>query len=236
VGASTLNDFLEDIRFDLKNRGDTSSQGLSQARLTRYINSGYCHVTHPSVFRHQAMRHRFQITLVQDQGTYTFNPVSTVVMTALRWGAYIPSATVTDDAQRFRMIPKDEQWIENRTVNIGGPTRHYVVINDTQLRVSPIPSSAEAGNQLLFGAWREPAQLVNTTDQTTIPATWDEIVRLAGRWRTELSLGYRDQAEATKFDFVSLINEYSDQEFIHGHEDIEWMGDLNMDRYQESVS
>lgn len=234
MGTVNLEGFRAELLWDLKNRTDTATaDGLSTARQDLFINAGYLHVTHPSVFRHREFMHRYTITLVSGTQLYTFHPtpgITAVNITSLRYLSHVAAATDDPTAFRTKLYPKDMQWFEERSHNTGGPPRDYAV-EGNQIRLSPVPGTTQAGQLLVVGAWREPALLtVGTT--TVLSTSWDEIIVLAARWRAELHLGYRDLAEATKLDFVSLINEYKDFEQLHG-EDWDWVAEVRTESAME---
>jgi hypothetical protein len=233
VGTLNLEGFRAELLFDLRNRTDTSApEGLTTARQDMFINAGYLHVTHPSVFRHRELQHSYTITLVNGTQSYVFHPNAGVNITALRYVAHVAAASDSPTAFRTKLFPKEEQWFQERTLVSGGPPRDYFVRGD-QLFLSPVPGAVENGQVLVVGAWREPALLVPGS-ATVLSTLWDEIVLLAARWRAELHLGYRDLAEATKLDFVSLINEYRDFEQLHG-EDWDWSADVRVERHMENA-
>ena len=234
MGTMDLERFRANLLFDLKNRTDTAtSTGLDNQRLDEWINAGYLHVTHPTVFRHRELQYRFNLTLLTGINAYTFTPTPEIVavnITAIRSVAHVDAATDDPLAFRTKVYPKDEQWFQERTLVQTGPPRNYFV-RGSSLVVGPVPSANENGQVLAVTAWREPALL--TAGQVTVLSTlWDEIVLLAARWRAELHLGYRDLAEATKLDFTGLVNEYQDFETLHG-EDWDWSSGLRMDRTME---
>ena len=211
MGTLDLEAFRAELLFDLKGRTDTADPlGFSETRQDMFINAGYLHVTHPSVFKHFQLKHRFPITLALDQIGYTFTPspeVTPTISHGIRYVTHVAATTDDPTALRTKVFPKTEQWFQSRTITTGGIPRNYYLQADI-LHVSPIPSAAEAGDVIVVGTWREPALLTNAGDVTVLSTLWDEIVLLAARWRAELHLGYRDMAEGTKLDFVSLINEY----------------------------
>lgn len=232
MGTLTLENFRSELLFDLKNRSDTAATGgFTTARQDMFINAGYLHVTHPSVFRHRELQYNYDIPLVAGDFDYTFTPDGTVVITAIRSVAHVSGATDDPTTQRQKLLPVDVQWTQSRTHSTGAP-RHYTVVGN-QLAVFPVPDATVAGNILAIHAWREPAILA--AGQVTVLSTrWDEIVLLAARWRAELHLGYREMAEATKLDFVGLINEYKDFEQLHG-EDWDWQSGVVTESYMESA-
>jgi len=163
------------------------------------------------------MQRSFTITLVSGTQAYTFTPVSGIVTTAIRWVSHVEAATDDPTARRTKLFPKEEQWFQARSLSSGGSPRDFAV-RGSQILLSPVPGANEAGNVLVVGSWREPTVLSADGDVTTLSTFWDEIVLLAARWRAELHLGYREMAEATKLDWVSLVNEYKDFEQLQGED------------------
>lgn len=233
MGILTLEQFRSELLFDLKNRTDTSAvSGFTTTRQDLFINSAYLHISHPSVFRHRELQTQGQISLVSGINLYTFSPLSATSMTAIRYLTHIASTTNDATAQKTKLLPHDEQWFMARTITSGGPPRDYAV-RGNQILVSPVPGQNEIGQLLLLGAFQEPA-ILQSGQSTVIANHLDEIVLLAARWRAELHLGYRDLAEATKLDFVGLLNEYKDHEQLHG-EDWDWQANLVSQPVMETV-
>lgn len=233
MGTFTLEGFRSELIFDLRNRGDVSvPEGVTEARQDSWVNAGYLHVTHPTVFRHRELQHRYTIPLVAGTHAYTFHPNAGVNITAIRSISHAAAATDDPTAFRTKLVPQDEQWFQDRTLSSSGPPRDYFVLAN-QVRLSPVPSANEAGEVLVVSAWREPVLLV--AGQTTVlSALWDEIILLAARWRAELHLGYRDLAEATKLDFAGLLNEYQSFEQLHG-EDWGWTAEVRTESHMETA-
>ena len=218
MGTLTLQNFRAELLFDLKNRSDTTTaEGFSEARQDLFINAAYLHVTHPSIFRHREMQHSYTIPLVSGTQAYTFSPNAGVNITGIRWVSHVEAATDDPTARRTKLFPKDEQWFQARSLSSGGSPRDFAV-RGSQILLSPVPGANEAGEVLVVGAWREPAVLSADGDVTTLSTLWDEILLLAARWRAELHLGYREMAEATKLDWVSLLNEYKSFEELQGED------------------
>lgn len=234
MGLLTLADFRSELLFDLKNRSDSAAtSGLTVTRQEMFIAYAYLHVTHPSVFRHRELQMAGTIPLVNGTNSYAFTPLSTFTVTGIRYVCHVAAATDDPTQIHTKLLPHDEQWFYNRTMSSGGPPRDYAT-RGNNLLVSPVPGANEAGQVLVVGAWREPVGLSLDTDVTELPIVWDEIILLAARWRAELHLGYRDLAEATKLDFVSLINEFKTHEDLHG-EDWDWVSEVRTESYMESV-
>jgi hypothetical protein len=219
MGLLTLVEFRSELLFDLKNRTDTTtSDGFTTARQNMFINAALLHVTHPTIFRHREMMHTYTIPLINGTQAYTFSPDSNGInINGIRSIAHVEAATNDPTAQRTKLRPKDEQWFQERTLSSGGTPREFMVRGNTLL-LSPVPGANEAGNVLVVSAWREPFPLSLDGDTTNLSTLWDEIVLLAARWRAELHLGYREMAEATKLDWVSLLNEYKSFEDLQGED------------------
>lgn len=233
MGTLTLADFRSELRFDLRNRPDTSSSGFSDTRANLFINSAYLHVSHPSVFRHRELMYRFEITLTP-ANLYTFSPDGAgVEITAIKSITHVQAATNDYTAFRTKLLPKDEQWFDGRSHDQGPNPRHYAIRGD-QILLSPIPFGASIGQVLSLNTIREPALLAVDTDATVLATRFDEIVLLAARWRAELHLGYRDLAEATKLDFVGLLNEYRDDETLN-MEDFDWQVEVRNESTMEQA-
>jgi len=228
MGTMTLEDFRTEMLFDLKNRTDTGTDGLSTTRQDLFINSAYLHVTHPSVFRHREMQYTSNITLFDTISNYIFSPdVANVTITAIRSVTHI-SGPVTN--LRFvKLLPKDQQWFASRSPSTGAPREYFIQANDINL--NPIPGPNEDTTIIALSTWREPDLLVAGAT-TVLSSMWDEIILLAARWRAELHLGYREMAEATKLDWVSLVNEYAAFEQLHG-EDWDFYPDLRTESSME---
>ena len=231
MGTLTLSQLRDELRFDLRNRPDTAASGFSDTRANLWLNSAYLHITHPKVFRHRELQFSYTIQLVAAQNLYTFTPNAGVEIVALRSLTHVAATSDDYTATRTKLRPKDEQWFQDRSHSTGTQPRDYAV-RANQLILSPIPGVNEAGEVLVVSAWREPALLTDAT-ATVLSSRFDEIVLLAARWRAELHFGYRDLAEATKLDFSSLLNEYSEFEQLHG-EDWDWESPVRVESHMEA--
>ena len=234
MGTLTLTQLRDEVRFDLKNRPDSGSSGLSDTRLNLFINAAYLHVAHPSVHKHRELLYTYTITLATDDNEYAFTPVGGVNILAIRSVTHVDSTTLTATAARNKLRPKDPQWFDERTINTGSRPSTYAV-EANNIIIEPVPTSSLNGELLQVRSIREPAQLSADTDVTVIGNRWDEVILLAARWRAELHLGYRDLAEATKLDFAALINEYAEWDTLHVREEWDWQSDFRVDSPMESA-
>ena len=232
MGTMTLERFRSNLLFDLRNRTDTSTpDGFDTTRQDEIINSAYFHLSHPSIYRHRELQTRYTITLATGVQAYTFTPTGGGFnILAIRSVAHVEAATDDPLSFRTKLIPRDEQWFQERTLSSSGPPRNYM-IQANVMGISPVPTVTENGQVMVVTAWREPTALVAGAT-TVLGNVWDEVLRLGTRWRAELHLGYRDLAEATKMDYISFINEYKDFEQLHG-EDWDWVPELRMDSAME---
>ena len=229
MGTLTLAQLRTELLFDLRQRTDrTVSEGVTDDRLNMWINAGYQHVTHPTIFRHRELMHRYSITLVNGVSGYTFTPFGGFNILSLRSVAHVFGASDTPTTFRVKLLPKDTQWLERRTVTLGAPREFY--IEGDSMYVSPVPNFPYAGHILAIRAFREALPLAADGDTTVMRPLWDEIVLLAARWRAELHLGYREMAEGTKTDFVAMVNEYKSFEDLQG-EDEDWSSGLVIKGY-----
>ncbi len=232
MGTLTLLQFRTELLFDLKNRSDTDSSGVSTARLNLWVNWAYRHVGHPSVHKHRALQHNYTIALVDGTNQYTFNPTAASVnITGVRSVSHILGTTDTPTALRTKLYPRDVRWFEERSISTGPPK--IVAREGNQLWVDPVPGPNQDGQLLKVLGWRQPADLAADGDTTTIEGVWDEVILLGARWRAERDLGYRELAELTKQDFAGMINEYQDFQQLDA-EDWGWspglvMGDSPME-------
>jgi hypothetical protein len=228
MGLMTLEDFRSDLLFDLKNRTDTlTPDGMDTTRQDRWINQGYFHVSYPNIFRHRQLQYTASITLIAGQSNYIFSPDPLgVTINGIRSVTHLDSSLT-----RFtKLLPRDQQWFVSRSPQDGAPREYFTEANE--INFNTIPTANEAGDLIGISAWREPIPLVAGA-ATVLGSHWDEIVLLAARWRAELHLGYREIAQTTKLDFVSLINEYKSHEDLMG-EDWDWQAEVrtesSMDR------
>jgi hypothetical protein len=233
MGSFTLETFRSELLFDLKNRSDTgATDGFTTTRQDAFINAAYLHITRPDIYRHRELQFNYTLTLVSGQQAYTFTPAAATNITAIRSISHVAAATDDPTARRTKLTPRDIQWLQSRTSNNATQPREYVVRRN-EILLSPIPGANEAGQVLSLETWQEPAVLV--AGQATVLSTlWDEVILLAARWRAELHLGYRDLAEATKVDWISLLNEYKSFEDLHG-EDWDWQVEVRTESAMETA-
>lgn len=217
MGNLVLEQFQTELLFDLRNRTDTTApEGVTEDRLNIWIQAAYDHITHPSVFRHKELQFRWSIPLVSGTSGYVFTPTSGAQnITALKSVAHVFGTTDTPTTFRVKLLAKDSQWVERRTIVVGPPREYYTEGN--LIYVSPVPGANEATHILALRGWREASPLV-TGQPTELRPIWDEVLLLAARWRAELHLGYRDLAEGTKADFVGMLNEYQTWENLQGED------------------
>jgi len=236
VGVLTLSEILTEVRFDLKNRPDTTASGLSDTRLTLFVNAAYRHLCHPSVHRHREMLYNYTLTLASGTNTYTFTPDAAAVnIVAVRSVTYIDAAAYTATAQKNKLRPVEPQWFDERTLTSGGRPTNYGIEGST-LEVSPVPAANEDTKLLRVRAIREPALLTTAGDEATaVGAQWDEVLILGTRWRAEMHLGYRDLAEATKLDYAAMLNEYQSFSNLQA-EDWDWVPEFVTDPAMENLS
>lgn len=212
MGILTLQQFLNELRFDLRNRSDTGTSGLSDDRLTFFLNMAMQHITHPSVHRHRAMQFRSNRTLVSGINSYVWNQSAATESFSIRYVYHILDTTDVNTAQHIKLLPRDERWLAQRSISSGPPKIYCVQGNNILL--DPVPSANENGQLLSISTWQMPAVFTtsNLTAVSALTSQWDEVLLLGARWRAERDLGYVDRAELTRQHYAAMINEYADQQ------------------------
>ena len=121
---------------------------------------------------------------------------------------YYESSSITATATRRDVRPRSIDELNRRTLGTGSPSEY--ALDGTLLVLSPVPTSDQNGYQMRVTNWRVPTPLSDTADQTAIADYWDRALLRGAQWLAEFDLGYREIAEHTKQDYVSLINERLD--------------------------
>jgi len=202
MGTMTLEDFTDELQFNLKNRGDA---GLTPARLARWVNVAYYHMCLPVVHDFREVHANQDIALVD--GTYQYGIDE--VLVGFKWVAFrsvfnIIDVPETATGRKRRVSPRAIQWFDRRVLVTGTP--QVYTVDGEQIFISNVPGPTEAGQFIRIRGWREPAALTGT-DTTVLPNYYDEVLVIGSQWVAERSLGYRDRAELTKQDYVALLNE-----------------------------
>ena len=234
MGVLTLTQLLAEVRFDLRNRPDSTDSGISDTRLTLYLNAAYRHLCHPSVHRHRELLHTYTLPLVSGTNTYTFTPdPASVNIVAVRSVTYIDSPTYVATATKNKLKPVEAQWFDERTLTADSRPNQYM-LEGSILEVSPVPGANEDTNLLRVRAIKEPALLAGAVT-TEVSGLWDEVLIMGARWRAEMHLGYRDLAEATKLDYGAMLNEYQTFSNLQA-EDWDWVPEFRMDPGMEHMT
>jgi len=208
MGTMALSDFRDEIKVRLDSRTDP---GVSDARLLRWINMGYAHMTHPSIHEFERVSVKTTIALVANTRSYALTAaVLGHEMISIRSIHYINATTETLTDRRHRLRPRDIRQLDNKQPTSSEP-RYYYLNEEQNLLVDPYPSTAETNKLLLVRYWREVAPFAADADVSVLPAYYDELIVLGGLYRAEEVLGYRDRAEETRQNYVNLLNDASEK-------------------------
>ena len=221
MGQVDLEEFRDDLRFDLLDRDD-----VDDAWLERRINKAYVHVCNPGVYPHREMQETEDFQAVLGQVVYPIDPTTVGYQIVSFQGMHFLRAAVpVATTQSNKMYPRDIRWFDKRTASLGSTPNSYGIWAE-ELHIDPIPNTTADGFTMRARVWREPVGLTADTDLTVIPANWDEIIQLGARWRAERDIGYRDKAELTKQDYAALLNEYVERQDLEA-QDTGWEVEVN---------
>lgn len=207
MDRETLREDLQQLH--LRNRSDVA--GVTTARLNRWLDWGYLHISHPTVHRHYQLSAVYDILLVDSTGIYSLN--STTVgfqYNALSSVFYVDATAFTDLVRKRTLKPRPIDWFDNKQISVGEPSI-FAIGEAENIYMSPAPSSVEDGNLVRVRGWREPALLSVDTATTVLPPAWDEALLQAARWRALRDLDYKEDAALAKQDMVDVINEIADR-------------------------
>lgn len=222
MGTITLAELRTELKFNLKGRADVA---LSDARMDRWGNAAYRHMCLPNVHEFDEMKAVYDITLVSGTNEYTLAEATVGnKVVGMRSAHHILATTITATAQKRKLSPRNIRWFDRRTLISGAPTI-YTVETET-LHVHPVPGSNETGQFIRVRFWKEPDTLSADSDVTVIASYYDEVLILGHQWMAERALGYTDRAEATKQNYIGLLNEGPTQSDV-GAEDWDHQVDVN---------
>jgi hypothetical protein len=204
MGTVTLIQFREETRFNLKNRTDAN---VTDARINRWINAAYRHMCLPAVHRFREVERTYDHTLVLADNSYGIDATTLGrQLVAIQSVHHIQAAADTPTVTKRRVSPRNIRWFNRRTLN-SGPTVSLYAVHQETMYVSQVPDATSAGQLLRIQFWSEPDALTLDADTTLLPSYYDEVLQIGSQWVAERALGYRDAAQLTKQDYVSLLNE-----------------------------
>ncbi len=225
MGTMTGTEFMAELRYLLIGR-DATDTTITDARILRWINWTYDHISYPNIHRHRENKASYDITLVTDTATYTLLP-ATVTYQIVGVKSAVHHETTGTPALgdiKNRLKIRGTEYFENRTISTGRPSRY--TIDGDDLLLDPIPSVTFNGQKLRLRVYRLPTHLTDSGTATVIRSIWDEVILMGAKWRAERDIGYREKAELTKQDFAAMLNEYKEADAIDAEEEIDWMPDI----------
>ena len=202
---------LRDIMF--KGRSDA---GLSDARLLRWTNWAYSHLTHPNIHRFREVETEGNITLATADGDYTIDVLGGINVVAVQSIYHLQATAFSLTATKRKVNPRSKQWFDDRTVPSSAPV--YYGIWGNLLYTYGVPTVAENNQLLRVSFIREPAALMAGT-VTIIPNYWDEALLVGAKAIGEFSLGYLERAELSKQSYAALVNEFSPRWELEGEDE-----------------
>ncbi len=203
MGTITLSELRDETKFNLRGRSDA---GLTDARLNRWVNAAYFHMCLPNVHPFTEMKATYDITLATGDNDYSISQATVgSKVVGVRSAHHILATGITAIAQKRKLSPRDIRWFDRRTLVTGAPTVYAQ--EGEVLYVHPVPTSAENGQFIRMRYWKEPTALSADGDTTVLASYYDEVLILGAQMFAERGLGYGDRAEATKQNYVALLNE-----------------------------
>ena len=211
MGSLTLANFRVELDYLLENRG------IADARLSRWINRAYEHISYPTIHKHWELEATTNIPLVTDQFVYSLDIAETYVqreLLGIRSARYVEDTSDSMTSRRQVMQARSLGWFNRRqhTTTAAGPS--YYGIFHKQLYISPGPMADINGNWMVLEGWEQPAILTLDADQTVLLGWWDEVILVGAKWMAELELGFLEYAEQTKQSYSSLLTQAPNRELV----------------------
>jgi len=190
---------------------------MSDTRLGRWINAAYRHMCLPSVHAFREMQGTYDVPLVTGTSSYSLSAATVgSKVVGVRSAHHILATTVLPTSTKRRLTPRNIRWLDRRTLVAGSPTV-YALEAET-IHLHPIPTAAENGQFARVRYWKEPTALSAASSVTVLASYYDEVLLLGAQWMAERSLGYNDRAEATKQNYIGMLNEGPEQEQVEGED------------------
>lgn len=230
MGSMTLANFREEAIHDLANRTDLSA-GTGLARLDRWINTVYEHVSFPKVHRHQELEETITIPLVEDQFEYslaTSAPYITREITAIRAARYVDSDTDSYTDQRNQLQPRGLAFMNAMTHTASRPSTYAMIRKN--LVISPGAGTEHVGNIIVCEVRELPTRLAAVDDTTVLLDWWDEVILVGTVWLAQRRFGDYANAVESQAHYGALINEGLNPEMDGGDEETGWMPNLATER------
>ena len=203
MGVRQLSELRTDLKLTLDNRDD-----LSDTQLNYYINMAYNHVSQMEIRWHRELETVYDIAL--DAGVASYDVDETTVgfqICDIVDATFYDATSIATTTTRYDIQPREINWINKQTLSqySGGP-RHYCWWQD-KIFLAYSPGTDDEDKIIRLTVYRDPADLSLDTDKTVLARYWDRAIVLGAKWMLELDLGYGEQAEASRQEYVAWINE-----------------------------
>ena len=233
MGAFTLDDFKSELQFELDNRTTTTDpDSITDARLTRWINWAYLHISQPAVFRHRELETTADILLVANQPNYSISSTTlSMKITGVESIVYCAAATWDWTSNRNKLRESNVSDY-SRKVHPSGTSPSTYLIRGEELLIDPTPATSIAGNVIRLWVIREPVTLAFATDTTLFSTYWDEALLLGAKYRAYKALGELEWATDALEDYAKLINELGGRDLLTVLDDKPASGGINLGESQ----
>lgn len=230
MGDMTLSQLRAELTYNLANRNDA---GTTTARLNRWINQAYLHMTRPKVHRHLELRFRYDLALTLNNNEYSLGS-ATVGRKVLGVTdvLYYEGTVITEGLSRRNLKPRNIQYMNERPKPPGPPSIYcFDSAGGELLILNTLPTAAEVGRQVRVWYWGEPTKLSLDTNTTVLSNYWDDVLLMGAQFFAEWAVVSKVEATATGQLYQQLINETFDAQEL-GYEDTEHQVEIESEAYQ----
>jgi hypothetical protein len=228
--ASTVTgtEYIAEVNYLLGNRSD-----ISDARMLRWINHAYHHLTNPRVHEFDELSKNYDFTLTASTNSYALDTTTTGqnAILGIRDVVYYNATSISDTTDKRNLSPRRSDWFDNHRLPSGGwPSIYTWDFVGPAIRISPVPTSTEAGNYIRVKHYAAPTALVAAGTAAWENPYWDEVLVQGALWIAQYRLGLPDLAVASRQVYVEMINEPADAHMLQSADE-NFRVDFNVEPY-----
>lgn len=220
MGTLTLENFRDELRFDLENRTDfDESDPTAVARMNRWINTAYEHVSFPNIHKHWELEDKITIPLVADQFEYPIDTGQTYIdreILGFRAVRFVNGAADSYTADRHQVVPRGLAYMNSTKHTTSRPSTYAVYRK--KIVFSPGPNAEFNGKVAVCEVWVKPDAMIDG-ETTVLLDFWDEVILIGALWLALNRLGDHGEAMAVQSRYAALINEAPDRYLVGGEEE-----------------